>query len=157
MKLRTELTQQEVDEKGRLLAQLVGERQLIEQEKRDTAKSFKAQIDRKKLEIEELSEEVNTRHEMREVAVQEMREGKHMVTYRCDTGAVFSRRKLTASEEEGYEDIGGDADDLGQRAASGSRIPLENPGPGRARIKKPDAWKEADGLVKKHVTEEGAS
>ncbi len=141
LKLRTELTEEEIHERSLQMAQLVNESARLADEKREKAKSYKKQFDDKKKLIEELSEEVTTRHEMREVEVQEMREDKHMVTYRCDTGGTVSRRKLTQSELEGKEDIGDDADDMGARAAEGSRIPHETPAAGRTAIKKPDAWK----------------
>lgn len=141
LKLRTELLDEEINERRAQVTQLVSESKELADDKRESAKSYKKKIDDKKKLIEELSEEANSRHEMREVEVSEMREDKHMVTYRCDTGAVISRRKLTQSELEGFESIGDDADDLGARAAEGSRIPHETPAAGRAVVKKPDAWK----------------
>lgn len=141
LKLRTELFEHEIQERRAQVTQLVTEAKDLANEKRENAKFYKKKIDDKKKLIEELSEEANSGHEMREVEVQEMREDKHMVTLRCDTGASVSRRKLTASELEGFESIGDDADDLGARAAEGSRIPHETPAEGRTAVKKPDAWK----------------
>lgn len=152
LKLRTELTDDEVHDKSAAVAELVNEKRALADAKRREAKRYKEQIDQKAKLIEELSEEVTSRHEMREVEVSEIREGKFVVTYRVDTGASVSKRKLTASEEENVEDIGADSTELGLRSAEGSRIPNETPAAGRERVAKPgDGWKEADKAAKREL------
>lgn len=147
LKLRTELTEDEIHDKSAQIAQLVGERKDLADAKRREAKRYKDKIDQKAKQIEELSEEVNTRHEMREVEVSEIREGKFVVTYRVDSGESVSKRKLTASEEEGTEDIGEDSTELGLRAAEGSRVPDETPARGRTVQKLLDEVDARDSLA----------
>lgn len=103
MKLRTQLTATEVEEKRERIVELLSERAEVDQAKKEAAKDYREQLKILDKRIEALRAEAAEGYDLREVEVDEKVTGKMVTIFRTDTGEAVSRRRMTASEKEARE------------------------------------------------------
>ena len=101
------LTDEELADRARRMAELRKEVGNLEQEKKDAASRYKEKIDRVNGDVDEVAEEVRNGTRPQCVAISEGVDGTghNMVTVRKDTGAVIDVRPLTPDERQGRFDF----------------------------------------------------
>lgn len=93
-------TETEVAAKGRELARLLEQRDDVDEDKRETVKAFKVQLDGLDEEIRDTAKVVTSGVEMRPIECAErfVKDRALVETYRLDTGDVISERPMTVEE-----------------------------------------------------------
>ena len=113
------LTDEELAERARKMAELRKEVGRLEEAKKASAAEYKGKIDRVNGEVDEIASEVRagTREEGVQCAVGIDGTGNNMVTVRKDTGAVVHVRALTPAERQGnFHFVGGSEEGDGDEA-----------------------------------------
>lgn len=99
--LKHDFTQDEILEKGTELARINAEKNGIENEKKAVTSSFKAKIDAKDAEIQELSNHINNGFEHRYVQCRVQYNDPntgYKTIVRLDTGEIVRKESMTAEE-----------------------------------------------------------
>lgn len=99
-RLRCKLTDTEIRERGEQLAKQRKEIAEVEAAKKSAAENFKSQLIALIMAADDVTEEINTKSEVRDVEVTEEKNftTKQAYTIRLDTGETVRTRPLTAQE-----------------------------------------------------------
>lgn len=99
-RLSCKLTDTEIRERGEKLADLRKQIAEIEAAKKSAAENFKSTIISLVNDADDLTDEINTKSELRDVEITEEKnyEKKQAYTIRLDTGETFRTRALTPQE-----------------------------------------------------------
>lgn len=100
-KLFCPLTDEEHQQRGTALAEVVQTKQLLEAEKKRITAHFSEQIKENDAKILELKDIVRDKKEVRDVECIWKRDGKRLMLIRPDTGVVVDSRHMTEQELQG--------------------------------------------------------
>ena len=114
------LTESELRARGEEIAKLIGDQEVEELEKKDSADTHNAEIKKLQTKQAQLAQELRERREYRWIPVKKVRvENTHLIQWiRTDTGEIVRERPMTEDERQLEIFPGGAANDVG--VASGT-------------------------------------